>query len=78
MNTFKTLRTCLLCLVRSLMKFYGFKVAVCSVLSQYRCVPKLVRFELLTAVLMETEVLCDNNAMYNGLLFGVASCSGRL
>jgi len=65
------------------MKFYGFEVAVCSVLSQYQCVLKPVshlraRFELLTALLMEIEVLCDDNAMFNGLLFGMSSYSRRL
>jgi len=70
-NTLKTLGTCLFCLIRSL-KFYGFEVAVC------RGVPKPVghfraRFEHLTTLLMEIEVLCDNNVMFNGLLFGMPS-----
>ena len=31
------------------------------------------RFELLTTLLMKIEVLCDNNVMFNGLLFGMSS-----
>jgi hypothetical protein len=57
---------------------FSYTYCTHNVLSQYRCVPKpanhlRARFELLTALLMEIEVLYDHNALFSGLLFGMSS-----